>query len=138
MSKFMVNQHHPLIPREQNYVLERKIISIHSFDRDIKKWPNSNHFEIDLPEDFTNIQSIQLVQITLPNNQYVFTNSYQNTKLSFTVTSVCGACPLIQLLLSEGSYTAEQLAIEIATKMNKAVSRRCCLVIIVLFVNIML
>ena len=121
MSKFMVNQHHPLIPREQNYVLERKIISIHSFDRDIKKWPNSNHFEIDLPEDFTDIQSIQLVQITLPNNQYVFTNSYQNTKLSFTLTSGAGVGPYT-ITISEGSYTADQLAIEIATKMNKAVA----------------
>lgn len=118
MSQFVLNQNHPLIPREQNFVLFRKIISIHSFDRDINKWPNANHFEIDLPEDLTKVQSIRLVQITIPNNQYVFTNSYQNIKLNFTITN--GVSVNITITIEEGSYTAEQLAIEIATKMNKA------------------
>ena len=120
MSQFVLNKNHPLIPREQNFVLFRKIISIHSFDRDINKWPNANHFEIDLPEDLTKVQSIRLVQITIPNNQYVFTNSYQNTKFNFILShgGVTGAP--ITITIEEGSYTAEQLAIEIATKMNKA------------------
>ena len=88
MSRFVLNQTHPLIPRSQNYVLERKIISIHSNDRDISKWPKANHFEIELPEDITNVQSMRLVEITLPNNHYVFTNAYQNTKLSFDISGV--------------------------------------------------
>ena len=48
MSQFNVQQMHPLIPREQTFVLDRKLVSVHSYDRDIKKWPNSNHFEVDL------------------------------------------------------------------------------------------
>ena len=68
MSQFNVQQRHPLIPREQTFVLDRKLVSIHSYDRDIKKWPNSNHFEIDLPEDLKNIQSMRLLNIALPNN----------------------------------------------------------------------
>ena len=36
----------PLISREQNYVLDRKLLTVHSEDRDISKWPNSNEFEI--------------------------------------------------------------------------------------------
>ena len=37
----MVQQNHPLIPRGQKYILNRKLVSIHSYDRDIKKWPNN-------------------------------------------------------------------------------------------------
>ena len=125
MSRFVLNQTHPLIPREQNYVLDRKIITIHSNDRDISKWPKANHFEIELPEDITNVQSIRLAEITMPNSHYVFTNAYQNTKLSFEISGG-GLSPSPQhhtIEISEGSYTADQLAIEIATKMNQAVSR---------------
>ena len=56
----MVQQNHPLIPRGQKYILNRKLVSIHSYDRDIKKWPNSNYFEIDLPSNLKNIQSMRL------------------------------------------------------------------------------
>ena len=30
----------PVIRREQTYVLDRKLVSIHSEDRDVKKWKN--------------------------------------------------------------------------------------------------
>ena len=123
MSRFVLNQTHPLIPREQNYVLDRKIITIHSNDRDISKWPKANHFEIELPEDITNVQSIRLAEITMPNSHYVFTNAYQNTKLSFEISDVGVPTSRHIIEISEGSYTADQLAIEIATKMNQAVSQ---------------
>ena len=127
MSRFVLNQTHPLISREQNYVLDRKIITIHSNDRDISKWPKANHFEIELPEDITNVQSIRLAEITMPNSHYVFTNAYQNTKLSFDISGIHGGgvghlSGSYIIEISEGSYTADQLAIEIATKMNQAVS----------------
>ena len=76
MSQFNVQQRRPLIPREQTYVLDRKLVSIHSYDRDVKKWPNSNHFAIELPEDLRNIQSMRLLNIQLPSNQYIFSNEY--------------------------------------------------------------
>jgi len=90
MSQFNVQQQHPLIPREQTYVLDRKLVSVHSFDRDIKKWP-------------------------LPSNQYVFSHEYQNTKLSFNVKTFT-----LTITIDEGSYSPDQLAAEIETKMNKA------------------
>ena len=46
----------------------------------------ANHFEIDLPETLTNVQSMRLVEIELPANQYVFSNNHQNTKLEFYIT----------------------------------------------------
>ena len=124
MSHFTLNENHPLIPREQNYVLERKIITVHSIDRDISKWPKGNHFEIDLPEDITNVQSMRLVEITIPNSHYVFTNAYQNTKLIFHLGSSDARSfnDTYIIIISEGSYTADQLAFEIATKMNHAIA----------------
>ena len=129
MSNFVVQQQHPLIPREQTYVLDRKLVSVHSFDRDIKKWPNDNYFEIDLPQALLNIQSMRLLNISLPSNQYVFSHEYQNTKLNFTIG--LGAVPFppitanvddITITIDEGSYTPDQLAAEIETKMNKGVA----------------
>jgi len=123
MSNFVVQQQHPLIPREQTYVLDRKLVSVHSFDRDIKKWPNANSFEIDLPQALSNIQSMRLLNVSLPSNQYVFSHEYQNTKLNFTVTvTSTGVTADITITIDEGAYTPDQLAAEIQTKMNKAVA----------------
>ena len=64
MSQFNVQQQHPLIPREQTYVLDRKLsFRIHSFDRDIKKWPNSNYFAIELTFH-RSLQKIQSMRLT--------------------------------------------------------------------------
>ena len=125
MSNFVIQTSHPIQRRAQTFTLDRKILSIHSFDRDISKWPNSNYFEIDLPEAATNIQSIRLVQIGLPSNQFVFSNEYQNTKLSFVHGATTTNPPpyggtTYNIIISEGSYTSQELAIEIASKMNLA------------------
>ena len=122
MSQFNVQQQHPLIPREQTFVLDRKLVSIHSYDRDIKKWPNSNHFEVELPEDLRNIQSMRLLNISLPSSQYIFSNEYQNTKLKVFVSLRFGGSGDIIIAIDEGSYTPDQLATEIETKLNKAVA----------------
>lgn len=126
MSRANTRQTHPLIPREQTYVLDRKIVSIHSMDRDIKKWPHANHFEINLPETLSNVQSMRLVTISLPSNQYVFSNEYQNTKLSFYLDPSGSNLPAdctgeYTIELREGSYTPDQLAITIANLMNYAI-----------------
>jgi len=87
MSNFKLQTSHPLIQSEQTFVLDRKVISVHSIDRDYKKWPNSNNFGIDLGEAFHNVQSLRLIDYSLPTNNYTFSTSYQNTKLSFTYTT---------------------------------------------------
>ena len=56
MSNFNLQTSHPLIKSEQTFVLDRKLISIHSVDRDYKKWPNSNEFGIVLGENFKKIK----------------------------------------------------------------------------------
>ena len=44
MSKYVLKSDHPLIPREQTFAIDRKLLTVHSEDRDVNKWPNSNHF----------------------------------------------------------------------------------------------
>lgn len=124
---------HQLIQREQTYVLDRKLVSFHSNDRDIRKWPHSNHFEVTLPETVTNIDSMKLTEIKLPSNYYSFSNELQNTKMSFSITSVnAGWSVSIQNLLSNadpfvitiqsGFYNPNQLASELTYRLNKAVT----------------
>ena len=126
---------HNLIPRNNNYVLNNKLLSIHSEDRDINKWPESNHFEIQLPQTITNVQSIQLVKIHLPGNQYTFSNNQQNTKLSFYVNPNLYKNMLLYLALEtnkdiaftitirEGYYSPVEMANELENLMNQEVTR---------------
>jgi hypothetical protein len=86
-SDFILQTNHPLIKSTKTYVLDRKIISIHSGDRDLNKWPNSNEFGVDLGVNFNNVQSMRLINFSMPGNNYTFSDSYQNTKLSFTYTT---------------------------------------------------
>ena len=109
-----------LIKNEQNYVLDRKLLTVHSEDRDIKKWPNANHFEIMLPESMLNVQSMRLVQIMLPANYYTFSKKLQNTKFSFTSA---GCDETIEI--AKGFYSPSQIAAEVQNKMND--SMKVCL-----------
>ena len=124
---------HQLIPREQTFVLDRKFVTIHSNDRDIKKWPFPNHFEITLPETVTNIDSMRVVEAKLPSNYYNFSNELQNTKMSFSLTNINANwtsavnalltnAGVLSITIQSGFYTPQQLASELTYKLNKAVS----------------
>jgi hypothetical protein len=111
-----LNNHHQLIPREQNYVLDRKFATIHSNDRDFSKWPNANEFEIHLPQTIKNVQSLRLVEISLPVNYYTFSNINQNTK--FKIQDFSGGTIHDYIInIQEGFYNPEQLSIEIQNKL---------------------
>jgi hypothetical protein len=116
MSQFSLGQSKPLIHREQNYVLDRKLLTVHSEDRDTSKWPNANTFEIMLPEPILNVQSMRLVQATIPGKFYTFSNDYQNTKLPFTINNQSHV-----ITIEEGYYTPDQLSLELTNDMNQAV-----------------
>jgi hypothetical protein len=105
---FYNNGNHQLIQREQNYLLDRKLVTIHSYDRDVCKWPNSNHFEINLPETMKNVQSMRLVEICLPVNYYNFSNNNQNTK--FRLVDPSGT---YNIQIQDGFYTPSELSIEL-------------------------
>ena len=133
--QFNVNNEHQLIRRQNTYVLDRKLVTIHSEDRDINKWPQSNHFEVELPESLSNIQSMRLVEIQLPANQYVFSNNQQNTKLQFYIILGNSFLPTevyialynninnpYTITIQEGFYSPDEMAYELENSMNQAVS----------------
>jgi len=125
-----IHQSHSLITREQNYILDRKLVTIHSEDRDINKWKNSNHFAVQLPEPMTNVQSMRLVECCFPNNYYVFSNKYQNTKFSFTLepndpsdnyyTILQDNSNIVHTItINEGFYDPDYLANEVQGLLNQ-------------------
>lgn len=118
------NNNHQLIQREQTYVLDRKLVTFHAMDRDICKWPNVNHFEIELPEAITDVQSMRLIEIEFPANYYTFSNNNQNT--TFLVNISNGLLPPtfinVTITIQEGFYTPDELAYELTNKLNQAVA----------------
>ena len=102
-----------IIPKSNNYVLKKEIISVDSNDRDIKKWKNSNHFEINLPNYIQNVNYIKLTNITLPMNLYNISSQFQNTKFKFTVSN-----NTFEVELEDGFYSATNLAKSITNRMN--------------------
>ena len=132
MSNLILNTSHPFAEREQTYFLDRKLVSIHSNDRDLCKWPNPSHFEIELPENLINVYSLRLINASFPSNLYTFSNSYQNTKINISLVhdinvnndearSIFVAYNLGQqttITISEGYYDPEQLQNELTGKVN--------------------
>jgi hypothetical protein len=124
MSKYVVKQDHPLIPREQTFSVNRKLITVHSEDRDINKWPNANHFELQLPQTYTNVETIALVEYSFPTYYYTFSNESQNTQITFIVTISGhghGTTSPITITISPGFYSHTQLAAEMQNQLNLAV-----------------
>ena len=93
MSKFYntysnTNQNHPLQHNSQNYLPYKKYVSIHSEDRDALSFPNSSEFEIELPEDITNISTMKLVDWSFPSNYDTFSVLNSNITMLFKFTSL--------------------------------------------------
>jgi len=112
-----LHKNHPLIPREQDYVLDRKLLTVHADDRDIKKWPFANQFEIRLPEAVQNVQSMRLVEASMPANYYTFSYQYQNTTMQVT-EGVGGIGNTFRFTIREGWYCPEDLATELQNLLN--------------------
>ena len=124
MSKYVLKNDHPLIPREQTFSVNRKLITVHSEDRDINKWPNANHFELQLPQTYTSVETIALVEYSFPTYYYTFSNEAQNTKITFTANismAGYGETDPVVVTISPGFYSPTQLAAEMQNLLNLAV-----------------
>jgi hypothetical protein len=145
MSRFNTSSTHPLIPNSQNYMYEKKYVSIHSEDRDIIRYPNSNEFEIELPQDYCNVESVRLTQWTFPANYDVFAVERNNITMTFKITEPYnpGAAdhlsndPLLEVifqalyyhidtpyivLIEQGFYNPDQMATELTNRFNSVVT----------------
>tara|TARA_Y100000992_G_scaffold112432_1_gene73333 strand:- start:3190 stop:4488 length:1299 start_codon:yes stop_codon:yes gene_type:complete len=134
MSYNNLHNNHPLINRNNQCLLNRKLITIHSEDRDMIKYPNPNNFTIELPQSIKNIQSMRLIDSIFPADLNIFTESYQNTKFKIGINSdvnysgpdnpveINGAISyfehLITVSISEGNYTYDELCIELQNSLN--------------------
>jgi len=83
MSRFNTSTNHPLIPNSQEYLVYKKIVSIHSEDRDIIKYPSASDFEIELPQDYLNVRNVTLSSWKFPNNYNVFSLQNKNITINF-------------------------------------------------------
>jgi hypothetical protein len=124
MSKYVLKNDHPLIPREQSFTIDRKLLTVHSEDRDINKWPNSNHFELQLPQTYINVETIALVEYNFPLNYNTFSNQNQNTIITVYVNILASwgeTQPPLTITIEPGFYSPFQLANEMENKLNLAV-----------------
>jgi len=94
-----------------------RFLSIHTEDRDVSKWPSTNHFSVVLPVEYKNVACIKLEDIQLPFTHYVFNDAYKNTTLLVGTTT-----PTIEVKISEGTYTPDQLATELGQKITRAMT----------------
>ena len=72
-----------LQPNIHTYGEIRQILSIHSEDRDITKYPKSNQFEVDLPVEYKNVTSMRLTNVYFEGTLDVFSTENQNTILTY-------------------------------------------------------
>jgi hypothetical protein len=139
---YNLNTSHPLIPSSQEYIYYKKYVSIHSEDRDIIKYPNSADFEIELPEDYLNVNTLRLVQWTFPANYNTFSGLSGNVFLAFKIKNpfnpvdvadefnyriyeaLFKSSPNYDFIIEEGFYNPTQMATELTNKFNNAVSVR--------------
>jgi len=143
MSKFNVSTNHPLIPNSQEYMVLKKYVSIHSEDRDIKKYPNSTEFEIELPQDYLNVLSIRLESWTFPANYSTFSDYNQNLVMIFQINNPYDPIEYDEyneyqidifqalysnieinysIIIEEGFYNPIQMATELTNKFNNVVT----------------
>lgn len=122
----ILQNNNPIIENTNDYFLDRKLLTVHSEDRNYSKWKNSNEFEIDCPQSYTNIQSMRLSEIAFPSNFYNFSNNLQNTKFLIKIYSnnnflTPQSNTDFTIDISDGYYTDIELANTITYRLNNIV-----------------
>jgi hypothetical protein len=134
---------HPLIPNSQEYMLEKKYVTINSEDIDCLKYPSTSDFIIELPQDYCNVQGIKLSSWAFPSNLDVFSKFQNNVTMSFNINSpynpgeYMNPDPLLNVIfaglyahvntdfiitIDDGIYTAEQITTELTNRFNAVVT----------------
>lgn len=142
---FNTSTSHPLIPNANDYIIYKKYVSIHSEDRDILKYPNSSQFEIEMPEDITNIYSLRLTNWTFPSNYSSFSIGNSNISLYFKITNPYNpgenmvfnpleqaifealfksSDKIFEIVIQDGFYNPTQMVTELQNKFNYVVTQR--------------
>jgi len=120
--------------------LSTKHVSIHSEDRNIIKYPNSNRFEIELPSSIENITEASIVAWSFPSNYNTFSELNHNITLTFTISApykptqqlqdslqnriyeAIISSPNFLIHIESGFYSPETMCTELTNKFNEAVN----------------
>jgi hypothetical protein len=108
-----MNHNHPLIKTSHNFVLDRKVLFIDSNDRDIERWPSASEFEINCPQNYTNVESLRLSSIMLPNFFYNISEQLRTNKM---IVNYDNSSTIITL--DDGYYNYTQLATALQSKLQ--------------------
>ena len=142
--EFNVSSNHPLTQNSQDYLFTKKYVSIHSEDRDSIRYPDSSYFEIELPEDITNISKITLTDWTFPANYNTFSVLNENVALTFKINMPYNPNEnLVQsdllsatfealfmfhdnyfIIIEDGFYNPEQMYTTLTNKFNEVVGNQ--------------
>jgi len=106
-----MNHTNPLVTTKHNFVLDRKILFIDSNDRDKERWPNASEFEITCPQNYTNVESLRLANIMLPNFFYNISEHLQTNKM---IVELSGT--QYSIMLEDGYYNYTQLQSALLTR----------------------
>jgi hypothetical protein len=138
---------HPIIPTPSNNVrdvadsnVDTFFATISSEDRNVVKYPHSNSFTVQLPQDYSNITSINLHDSFIPNVSVNFTLDRNNVDLVFRFTDIPTTYSsdteimiylaikhsieinnYYRIRIADGSYTQKQLLLEVQNRMNQIV-----------------
>lgn len=142
MSSFNLHKQHNLIPNANTYVSDKKFVSINSEDRDSTKFPDASLFEIELPQDYCNVQSVQLSSWSFPANYDVFAPGIDNLTMIFKMENIynpkdhgvkdslleaifAGLTASNELLVTieTGFYNPAQMSVELTNRLNESVTK---------------
>ena len=96
--------------------MNKKILTIHSEDRDINKWSNPNEFEVLLPDSYSNINSIKLLNFTGKNNFYNISEKLLNNYITLKQSK---KAELDFFVIPDGFYHPDQLALVLTNLFKK-------------------
>jgi len=99
-----------------------RMVTIHTEDRDLLKYPFENAFEVVLPTVLKNVLSVELFDIALPAFFYNVSNYLQNTKMWFSVPDYF-AEP-VEIAVPSGCYTPADLCAALIKELNAATTKR--------------
>ena len=132
-----------MITNSQEYIYFKKYVSIDSQDRNILKYPNPSEFEIELPEDITNVVSLRLIQWCFPHDYNLFSILNKNVTMTFKINNPYN--PTVNglvnnllekiyeflysnqnndyvIVIEQGNYTSQQLATELTNRFNNTIT----------------
>jgi hypothetical protein len=139
---------HPIIPPPAATIrdvadsnVDTFFATISSLDRNVVKYPHTNSFTVDLPQEYNNVVSMSLQHSFFPNVSVDFTLDKNNVDLVFRFTDIPASNNshieimiyvaikqsidnnnYYRIRITDGSYTQEQLLLEVQNRMNQVVS----------------